>query len=206
MYNMCAAKNPWYSSHLREFYIFKLLSFLPKPIQNMITGSRFTYNTFFTLIFSAIMVVVALFTKIETALSTFALNSTNVDVSQNYVNTNYNTYASNPFCKVGFADEDTDITNSSKSDEILRLHNVFFDCTKLKQNPINIILYTKNNCKYCTVAKELLSNQTEFNVKVVNITDLPELHQRLIEKTGQKTVPYIFINTYFIGGSTDLET
>ena len=54
------------------------------------------------------------------------------------------------------------------------------------------------------MAKQLLSNKNvEFTETRID-TD-PELRQQVIEKSGQRTVPQIFINDKPIGGFDDLK-
>lgn len=73
----------------------------------------------------------------------------------------------------------------------------------LMDNDIKTIIYTKEGCWYCIEAKKLLQeNNIIFNN--IDLTSNKELHQKLAIKTGQSTVPYIFLNGKFIGGYQDL--
>ena len=67
----------------------------------------------------------------------------------------------------------------------------------------NIIIYTKDFCPYCDRAKELLKNKglswDEIRVDI----DTNQL-QEMIDKSGRRTVPQIFINKLSIGGFDDL--
>lgn len=68
----------------------------------------------------------------------------------------------------------------------------------------NIVIYSKTYCPYCDRAKAL------FKSKGVTYTehlmdDKPEEMKALMEKTGMRTVPQIFINDQLIGGFTDLD-
>lgn len=66
-----------------------------------------------------------------------------------------------------------------------------------------IIIYSTLSCPYCSKAKELLSHK---NIEYTDIrVDLhPELREEMINKSGRKTVPQIFINSQPIGGCDDL--
>ncbi len=66
-----------------------------------------------------------------------------------------------------------------------------------------IILYTKKACGYCSMAKDFFTNHN-IPYELIDITNNNDLHQQLINKTGQVTVPYVFINDKFVGGYTDL--
>ena len=64
-------------------------------------------------------------------------------------------------------------------------------------------LYTWAHCPYCINAKNLLA---EKNIPYTEypIDEQPEKKQELFAKTGQDTVPYIFIDGKLIGGYTEL--
>lgn len=66
-----------------------------------------------------------------------------------------------------------------------------------------VIIYTKSNCPYCIAAKELLTEKgTTFDE--IDVTNDPEQLAAVVEKTGQMTVPQIFIGDEFVGGYDDL--
>ena len=60
-------------------------------------------------------------------------------------------------------------------------------------------VYTANYCNYCSRAIEFLEKEG-LKVWVVDITDNQDERQVLIEKTGMKTVPQIWIGEAYIGG------
>ncbi len=67
----------------------------------------------------------------------------------------------------------------------------------------NILIYTTNTCPYCTMAKKLLQKKglsyTEIRV------DLDEdEREKMIERSGRRTVPQIFFDETHIGGYDDL--
>jgi len=68
----------------------------------------------------------------------------------------------------------------------------------------SIIIYSKGYCPYCKNAKALLNAKgvtfTEFD-----ITDNPALTAEMIERSGRRTVPQIFIGDIHVGGSDDLD-
>jgi GrxC family glutaredoxin len=66
-----------------------------------------------------------------------------------------------------------------------------------------IVMYTKEFCGYCDRAKALLKskNQTYTEIRV----DLDEAKlKEMIELSGRRSVPQIFINDKAIGGFDDL--
>jgi glutaredoxin 3 len=66
-----------------------------------------------------------------------------------------------------------------------------------------ITVYTRRFCTYCTAAKSLLqSNGYEFTE--VNLDQDPDLALRIVEKSGQRTVPQIFVDETSVGGFQEL--
>lgn len=65
-------------------------------------------------------------------------------------------------------------------------------------------LYLWTYCPFCVRAKELLEEKNIPYREVVLDGD-DEKKRALYEKTGQNTVPFIFINGDFIGGYTELK-
>ena len=66
-----------------------------------------------------------------------------------------------------------------------------------------IIIYTKDNCPYCVWAKNFLDQKKLAYDEVRVDLDTNQL-QYMIEKSGRRTVPQIFINDQPIGGYDDL--
>ncbi|OGT35482.1 MAG: glutaredoxin 3 [Gammaproteobacteria bacterium RIFCSPHIGHO2_12_FULL_37_14] len=68
-----------------------------------------------------------------------------------------------------------------------------------------IILYTKESCPYCRLAKELL-NARKLAFEEIRI-DLDEAkREEMVRLSNRRTVPQIFINGQAIGGYDDLVT
>ncbi len=55
---------------------------------------------------------------------------------------------------------------------------------------------------FCFLSLTLIIN-TNYNA--LKIVEGPEIQKELTSITGQKTVPFIFINGHFIGGNSDLQ-
>ena len=67
-----------------------------------------------------------------------------------------------------------------------------------------IVIYTADNCPYCTMAKKLLDSKS-LSYSEINIANDSEKRKALMQKSGgQRTVPQIFINDQHIGGYSDL--
>jgi glutaredoxin 3 len=71
----------------------------------------------------------------------------------------------------------------------------------------NASAHAQDSCKYCTLAKELLKgNAIEYQEVKLDPESAEYAAQRdaLIERTGQKTFPWVFVQDELIGGYTDL--
>ncbi len=66
-----------------------------------------------------------------------------------------------------------------------------------------ITIYTKQNCAYCDSAKRFFtSHELAFTAK--DVTNSPEELSALVQKTGHRTLPQIFLGERFIGGYAEL--
>jgi len=66
-----------------------------------------------------------------------------------------------------------------------------------------VIVYTTNHCPYCLRAKALLDRKG-VSYEEIRVDEDPKQRDIMIEKTGRRTVPQIFINDESIGGFDDL--
>lgn len=66
-----------------------------------------------------------------------------------------------------------------------------------------VIMYTTAICPYCVNAKKLLS-QKNIEVEELRVDQNPQLRNDMMQKSGQRTVPQIWIDDYHVGGFTDL--
>jgi len=67
----------------------------------------------------------------------------------------------------------------------------------------SVIVYTSTFCGYCFAAKSLLSKKG-ISYEEVNLSESPEMRQKIMEKWGWRTVPLIIINDKLIGGFREL--
>lgn len=67
----------------------------------------------------------------------------------------------------------------------------------------NIVIYSTENCPYCVRAKQFLDQK---HAKYTEIRVDLDVAQRdiMIERSGRRSVPQIFINDQHIGGCDDL--
>ena len=80
----------------------------------------------------------------------------------------------------------------------------FSKSTQSVDNQSKILLYVKKNCIYCQLAKNLLTD-IGLDYEAIDLSDNQDLHLKMINKTGQHTVPYIFIDDEFVGGYTEFK-
>jgi len=66
-----------------------------------------------------------------------------------------------------------------------------------------VIIYTTAYCGYCIRAKQLLAKKS-IDFREVNVEGRQELRSWLQKRTGQRTVPQVFINGRALGGFTEL--
>jgi glutaredoxin 3 len=64
-------------------------------------------------------------------------------------------------------------------------------------------VYSKSNCPYCVLAKNLLSEKG-VSFQEINLDGKDRELKELKERTGLRTVPQIFIDDKLIGGYQDL--
>ena len=68
-------------------------------------------------------------------------------------------------------------------------------------SPIQI--YTTNYCGYCVAAKRLLTKKG-LDFEELDVTDDPERRHWLVEATGARTVPQVFVYGRPLGGYQEL--
>lgn len=67
-----------------------------------------------------------------------------------------------------------------------------------------ILMYSTAVCPYCIRAEQLLKSKGIAEIEKVRIDLDPDRQQEMIEKTGRRTVPQIFIGETHVGGCDDL--
>jgi glutaredoxin 3 len=68
---------------------------------------------------------------------------------------------------------------------------------------VPVTVYTTKVCPYCVRAKALLARRGIAYTEV-DVTNDPEKRAWLVETTGRRTVPQIFIGERPVGGSDDI--
>jgi glutaredoxin 3 len=67
-----------------------------------------------------------------------------------------------------------------------------------------VLMYTTQVCPYCVRAKSLLKQRGVESIEEIRVDLDPSARDRMVELTGRRTVPQIFIGQTHVGGCDDL--
>ncbi|MBX9896160.1 MULTISPECIES: glutaredoxin 3 [unclassified Nitrosomonas] len=67
-----------------------------------------------------------------------------------------------------------------------------------------IIMYTTGFCPYCKMAENLLRSRGVQEIEKIRIDLEPDQRGEMMNKTGRRTVPQIYIGDIHVGGYDDL--
>jgi len=67
-----------------------------------------------------------------------------------------------------------------------------------------VIMYTTAVCPYCVRAERLLEAKGVTTLEKIRVDLDPEQRMLMMEKTGRRTVPQIYIGETHVGGFDDL--
>jgi glutaredoxin 3 len=65
-------------------------------------------------------------------------------------------------------------------------------------------IYSTGSCPYCIAAKQLLKARGVTELDDIRVDVTPGERQKMIDITGRRTVPQIFIGSTHVGGCDDL--
>ncbi len=65
-------------------------------------------------------------------------------------------------------------------------------------------IYTTGTCPYCISAKQLLAARGIKDLNEIRVDLVPDERQKMMDTTGRRTVPQIFIGSTHVGGCDDL--
>jgi len=68
----------------------------------------------------------------------------------------------------------------------------------------HVVMYSTAVCPYCTRAEQLLKSRGVENIEKVRIDLDPQQRNEMMQKTGRRTVPQIYIGDTHVGGFDDL--
>ena len=67
-----------------------------------------------------------------------------------------------------------------------------------------VTMYSTAVCPFCRMAERLLASKGVTAIEKVRIDLDPEKRAEMMQKTGRRTVPQIYIGTTHVGGFDDL--
>ena len=67
-----------------------------------------------------------------------------------------------------------------------------------------VVMYSSGVCPYCTMAVRLLKSKGVDEIEKIRIDLEPAQRTLMMEKTGRRTVPQIYIGETHVGGFDDL--
>ena len=67
-----------------------------------------------------------------------------------------------------------------------------------------VTMYSTGVCPYCTQAERLLTAKGVTTIDKIRVDLQPEQRALMMEKTGRRTVPQIYIGDTHVGGFDDL--
>jgi len=68
----------------------------------------------------------------------------------------------------------------------------------------HVLMYRTEQCPYCHRAEALLRARGVTDIETIRIDLDPARRDEMIERTGRRTVPQIFIGATHVGGFDDL--
>lgn len=67
-----------------------------------------------------------------------------------------------------------------------------------------VVMFTTAVCPYCVRAKQILGARGVRDIEEIRVDQNPAERARMMEITGRRTVPQIFIGQTHVGGCDDL--
>ena len=67
-----------------------------------------------------------------------------------------------------------------------------------------VVMYTSAVCPYCMRAERLLDAKGVTNIEKIRVDLDPEQKMEMMQKTGRRTVPQIYVGETHVGGFDDL--
>lgn len=68
----------------------------------------------------------------------------------------------------------------------------------------SVKMYTTAVCPYCIRAKQILKSRGVAHIEEIRVDQDPEQRRVMMDTTGRRTVPQIFIGQTHVGGCDDL--
>ncbi|MCX7150343.1 MAG: glutaredoxin 3 [Rhodocyclales bacterium] len=67
-----------------------------------------------------------------------------------------------------------------------------------------VLMYSTAVCPFCVRAEQLLTRKGVGDIEKVRVDLLPERREEMMQRTGRRTVPQIYIGETHVGGCDEL--
>ena len=67
-----------------------------------------------------------------------------------------------------------------------------------------VLMYSTAVCPFCVRAEQLLTRKGVTDIEKVRVDLQPERREEMMQRTGRRTVPQIYIGDTHVGGCDDL--
>jgi glutaredoxin 3 len=67
-----------------------------------------------------------------------------------------------------------------------------------------VVMYATGVCPYCIMAEKLLRSRGVAEIEKIRVDQDPVRRAEMMEKTGRRTVPQVYIGEHHVGGYDDL--
>jgi len=67
-----------------------------------------------------------------------------------------------------------------------------------------VVMYSTGVCPFCVMAENLLKKKGVSSIEKIRVDLEPERRAEMMQKTGRRTVPQIYIGDTHVGGFDDL--
>jgi len=67
-----------------------------------------------------------------------------------------------------------------------------------------VLMYATGVCPFCLMAERLLKSKGVADIEKIRVDLEPQRRQEMMERTGRRTVPQIYVGGKHVGGYDDL--
>ena len=71
---------------------------------------------------------------------------------------------------------------------------------------VNVTMYSSAGCGYCQSPEHFLRRKGVTQINKILIDQEPGAREAMMQKTGRRTVPQIYVGDFHVGGFDDLVT
>jgi glutaredoxin 3 len=67
-----------------------------------------------------------------------------------------------------------------------------------------VLMYSTGVCPFCTMAERLLKSKGVGEIEKIRVDLEPRRREEMMQRTGRRTVPQIYVGEHHVGGYDDL--